>query len=51
MSKMGQLVVEMQEEALDMNLTEFTAKYGIGAQSVWNQMQEEFDLLEMDDGA
>jgi len=50
MSKTGQWVFEMQEDAYDMTLEEFVAKHGETSSSIWYETQEE-NTLEMDDGA
>jgi hypothetical protein len=51
MSKTGQWVFEMQEDAYDMTLEEFVEKHGETASSIWHEVQEEADFMEMDDGA
>jgi hypothetical protein len=51
MSKTGQWVFEMQEDATQMTLEEFVEKHGETAASVWYEVREESDYLEMDDGA
>ena len=55
MSKMGQWVFEMQEDAYDMSLQEFVAKHGASNATVWHEVQDyidcERDYMEMDDGA
>jgi hypothetical protein len=55
MSKMGQWVFEMQEDAYDMTLPEFINKYGASQASVWHEVQQSIegmaDFMEMDDGA
>ncbi|MDC0002555.1 hypothetical protein OAE10_00930 [bacterium] len=51
MSKTGQWVFEMQEDAYDMTLAEFVEKHGVTQQNVWHEVQEEADYMEMDDGA
>lgn len=52
MSKTGQWVFEMQEDAYDMTLEEFVEKHGQTAQSIWYETQEQADnSMEMDDGA
>ena len=51
MSKTGQWIFEMQEDAYDMTLAEFVAKHGATAACIWHEVQEEHDCLEMDDGA
>jgi hypothetical protein len=54
MSKMGQWVFEMQEDAYDMTLSEFIRKYGAANASVWHEVDQsienERDYMEMDDG-
>ncbi len=64
MSKTGQWVFEMQEDAYDMTLAEFIKKHGESQSTVWHEVQDEingdsvdsesywgsFDM-EMDDGA
>jgi len=50
MSKTGQWVFEMQEDAYDMTLEEFVEKHGEMALSIWYECQEEHSM-EMDDGA
>ena len=49
MSKMGQWVFEMQEDAYDMTLEEFIEKHGSNQAEVWYEINEDF--LEIDDGA
>jgi len=39
MSKMGNWVFEMQEDAGDMTLGEFTHKYGYSHAEVWHDVQ------------
>ena len=55
MSKMGQWVFEMQEDAYDMTLAEFIRKHGASQASVWHEVQQGIDemgeFMEMDDGA
>jgi len=57
MSKVGQWVLEMQEDAAWSSKEVFIRKHGISQLHVWNevqrQMAEEDDayFLEMDDGA
>jgi len=41
MSKTGQWVFEMQEDAYDMTLEEFVEKHGETASSIWHEVQEE----------
>ena len=51
MSKVGQWVFEMQEDATQTTLEEFIEKHGSSQADVWHEVQEEFDFMEMDDGA
>lgn len=57
MSKMGQLVFEMQENAADMTRSDFAFKYGTANLAVWDEVtgfgwdELEPDYVEMDDGA
>ena len=55
MSKVGQWVFEMQEDAYDMSLDEFIHKHGQSQASVWHEVQDSIedtcDFMEMDDGA
>ena len=61
MSKMGNWVFEMQEDAYHMTLSEFCARYGYSQAEVWYEIHIgdtrdaepvfEEDYLEMDDGA
>ena len=55
MSKIGQWVFGMQEDAYDMTLAEFVAEYGASHESVWHEVNDaiehERDYMEMDDGA
>ena len=52
MSKIGNYVVEMQEDAYYMTLTEFTRKYGTSSETVWNECQIDAEpMYEIDDGA
>jgi hypothetical protein len=55
MSKVGQWVFEMQEDAYDMPLPEFIHKYGVGQAAVWHDVQQNIedtaDFMEMDDSA
>ena len=55
MSKVGQWVFEMQEDAYDMTLNEFVDKHGSSQADVWYEVQDavlnERDFMEMDDGA
>ena len=39
MSKTGQWVFEMQEDACQMTLAEFVEKHGYSAAEVWHEMQ------------
>jgi|TARA_R110002050_G_scaffold266391_2_gene407750 phage-related protein len=41
MSKTGNWVLEMQEDAYDMTLAEFIKKHGESQSSLWHQTQEE----------
>lgn len=50
MSKMGNWVFEMQEDAYDMTLDEFIEKHGSSQAPVWYECNEQ-DCMEMDDGA
>jgi hypothetical protein len=40
MSKTGQWVFEMQEDASDMTLAEFIAKHGESASSIWYETND-----------
>ena len=54
MSKTGQWIFEMQEDAGQMTQDEFLGKHGEMALSIWHEVQEEADeenFMEMDDGA
>ena len=54
MSKTGQWIFEMQEDAGQMTRDEFLGKHGEMALSIWHEVQEEADeanFMEMDDGA
>lgn len=51
MSKTGNWLLEMQEDAYDMNLAEFIERHGASQSLVWHDVQEESDCMEMDDGA
>jgi hypothetical protein len=51
MSKVNQWLFGMQEDAYDMTLAEFITEHGASHANVWHEVQEEFDCLEMDDGA
>ena len=64
MSKTGQWVFEMQEDACDMTLAEFVEKHGESQSAVWHEVQNEMNgdspgpeeywghhEMEMDDGA
>lgn len=42
MSKTGNWVLEMQEDAYGMTLTEFVKKHGKSQAAVWHEVQEEF---------
>lgn len=58
MSKVGQWVFEMQEDACQMNLAEFIEKHGYSRAEIWNDihfgndqyLEPDFEM-EMDDGA
>jgi len=43
MSKTGQWVFEMQEDASDMTLAEFIAKHGESASSIWYETNEAYN--------
>ena len=49
MSKMGNWVFEMQEDAYNMDFEDFIHKHGSNQASVWYECNEY--SLEMDDGA
>jgi hypothetical protein len=64
MSKTGQWVFEMQEDAQDHTLAEFVEKHGASQAAVWHEVQDEMNgdapdpeaywgsrEMEMDDGA
>ena len=53
MSKTGQWVFEMQEDAQQMTLEEFVEKHGKTQEAVWHEVwaQADYDFMEMDDGA
>ena len=61
MSKVGQWVFEMQEDAYELTLSQFIAKHGYSQAEVWHEVRfgDERDIepyfedepLEMDDGA
>jgi hypothetical protein len=53
MSKTGNWVLEMQEDAWDMSFEEFIEKHGSSQARVWSEGQEgsEREFMEMDDGA
>ena len=57
MSKTGNWVFAMQEDACYMTLTEFNKTYGEANADVWHEVQLEAEaegfaeVLEMDDGA
>tara|TARA_R110000851_G_scaffold46355_3_gene112812 strand:+ start:3319 stop:3495 length:177 start_codon:yes stop_codon:yes gene_type:complete len=58
MSKTGNWVFEMQEDAYDMTLAEFINKHGKSQAQVWHEVQEDsidvneyWGSFEMDDGA
>ena len=45
MSKIGNWVLEMQEDAYDMTLAEFIKKHGESQADVWHQEQEDEGVL------
>tara|TARA_B110000977_G_scaffold174716_1_gene228838 strand:+ start:1028 stop:1195 length:168 start_codon:yes stop_codon:yes gene_type:complete len=53
MSKVGQWVFEMQEDAYDMTLPDFLHKYGTNQSAVWYEVQQSIedmeDFMVMDD--
>tara|TARA_B110000305_G_scaffold27120_1_gene25026 strand:+ start:1055 stop:1216 length:162 start_codon:yes stop_codon:yes gene_type:complete len=53
MSKTGNWVLEMQEDAWDMSFEQFIEKHGSSQARVWSEGQEdsEREFMEMDDGA
>jgi len=58
MSKTGNWVIAMQEDAYYMTLTEFNKAYGDSNSDVWHEIQleaeaewSEREFMEMDDGA
>ena len=59
MSKMGNWVFEMQEDANQMTLSQFTEKHGFSSSEVWYEYnisvetdsEPDYELLEIDDGA
>ena len=53
MSKTGQWVFEMQEDAQQMTLEEFIEKHGKSQEAVWHEVwaEADYDFMEMDDGA
>jgi hypothetical protein len=55
MSKVGQWVFEMQEDAYDMPLAEFVYKHGAAQTAVWHEVNDAIedlqDYMEVDDGA
>lgn len=59
MSKVGQWVFEMQEDAYDMSLAEFIEKHGYSQAEIWYEVhfgddrdrEPDFEPMEMDDGA
>jgi hypothetical protein len=57
MSKIGNWVFEMQEDAQDMTRTDFVFKHGTSNIAVWDEVNgfgwDEFEpeYVEMDDGA
>jgi hypothetical protein len=49
MSKMGQWVMEMQEDAASMTQEDFVNKHGVSQKDVWEKVQdEEFDIESLD---
>ena len=50
MSKTGNLLFGMQEDAYDMTRNEFISAHGLSQVEVWDEVQDE-DFMEMDDGA
>ena len=50
MSKVGQWVFEMQEDASQMTLEEFIEKHGESQADVWHQVWEEADYSVYDNG-
>lgn len=49
MSKMGQWVMEMQEDAVSMTQEDFVNKHGVSQKNVWEEVQdEEFDIESLD---
>jgi len=57
MSKVGQWVFEMQEDAYEMDFEDFIEKHGSSQASVWYEVRESMDCerdhfeMDMDDGA
>jgi hypothetical protein len=57
MSKVGQWVFEMQEDAYEMEFEEFIEKHGSSQAPVWYEVRESIDnehdnfFMDMDDGA
>ena len=59
MSKMGNFVLDMQTDAIEMSLQEFVDRYGNHNTYIWNQArygddryyEPDYEPLEMDDGA
>jgi len=57
MSRVGQWVFEMQEDACEMTLGQFVEKHGYSNAEVWHDVRfgddrdREPDFAEMDDGA
>ena len=45
MSKIGNWVLEMQEDAYDMTLAEFIKKHGESQSSLWHEVQEDEGVL------
>mgnify|MGYP003630916698 CR=1 FL=1 len=50
MSKTGNWLFGMQEDAYDMTRNEFISAHGLSQVEVWDEVQDE-DFMEMDDGA
>lgn len=49
MSKMGQWIMEMQEDATSMTQEAFVNKHGVSQKNVWEEVQdEEFDIESLD---
>jgi hypothetical protein len=49
MSKIGNWVLEMQEDAYDMTLAEFIKRHGESQTSIWHQAQEEDEGVLIDE--